>query len=49
MMWTTLAYFTKEVNQSSAEPPLNFNGGKAKPGLTSWVKYAPGAPFTNME
>ena len=29
------AYFTKEVNQSLAKPPLNFNGGLAKLWLSS--------------
>ena len=34
---TTAAYSTKEVNPSLAKPPLNFNGGLAKLGLTSLV------------
>ena len=34
-----MVYFTKEVNPSLAKPPLKFNGGLAKLGLTSLVKY----------
>ena len=30
-----VAYFTEEINSSLAIPPLNFNGGLAKLGLTS--------------
>ena len=33
-----VAYFTEEVNRCLAKPPLKFNGGLAKLGLTSWVK-----------
>ena len=29
------AYFTKKVKQNLAKPPLNFNDGLAKLGLTS--------------
>ena len=35
-----LAYYTKEVNPSLVKPPLKFNGGLAKLGLTSLVKDA---------
>ena len=37
--WHNLSavYFTKEVNPSLAKPPLLFNGGLAKLGLTSFV------------
>ena len=34
---TSVAYVTYDVNQSVAKPPLNFNGGLAKLGLTSVV------------
>ena len=34
---TSVAYFTYDVNQSVAKPPLNFNGGLAELGLTSVV------------
>ena len=33
-----VAYFTKEVKPTLAKPPLNFNGGLAKFGLTSSAK-----------
>ena len=35
-----MAYVTKEVNPSLAKPPLKFNGGLAKLGLTSLAKEA---------
>ena len=38
--WHPGTDFTKEVNPSLAKPPLNFNGGLAKLGLTSLVKSA---------
>ena len=46
-LWNSLAcravvYFTKEVNPSLAKPPLKFNDGLAKLGLTSSVKLATG-------
>ena len=36
---------TEDVNPSLTKPPLKFNGGLAKLGLTSLVKYTTGAYF----
>ena len=41
MLWP-VAYFTIEVNPRLAKPPLKFNGGLAKLGLTSSVNEATG-------
>ena len=38
MELTPVAYFTKQVNPSLAKPPLKFNGGLAKLGLTSLLE-----------
>ena len=44
-----VAYFTKEVNASLAKLLLNLNVYLSKLGLTSLVKWAALAPFTNMD
>ena len=36
--WGPVPYFAGEVNPNLAKPPLKFNGGLAKVGLTSLVK-----------
>ena len=41
--------FTQEVNTGLAKRPLKTNGRSANLELTSLVKEATGAPFTNMD
>ena len=40
-----MAYLSREVNQNLAKPPLEFSGGLAKLGLTSFVEYATDCRF----
>ena len=45
-IYTSVAYYTKEVHPSLVKPSSNFNGGLATFGLTSFVKWATGVILT---